>query len=94
MLSDTFLPLIFYHVKLGFQFHHARPDHVMMTKWLPTTEANNLPNFANHYIGQLYITLALKFSMICNIKDLLTIPLKGLLRTILFPSNLPPCIQV
>jgi 8-oxo-dGTP pyrophosphatase MutT (NUDIX family) len=23
----------------------------MMTKWLPTTEPNNLPNFANHYIG-------------------------------------------
>ena len=59
-LHIWFLPLICYLVKLGFQFHHARPEHVMMTKWLPTTEPNNLPNFANHYIGQWYIALVLK----------------------------------
>ena len=41
------------HMKLGFQFHHTYPDHLMMTKWLPESEPNNLPEFANHYIGQL-----------------------------------------
>lgn len=39
-------------LKLGFQFHHAHPDHVMMTQWLPTNEPNNLPQFAYHYIGE------------------------------------------
>lgn len=43
------------HMKLGFKFHHTHPDHVMMTKWLPTTEPNNLPNFANHYIGKFWV---------------------------------------
>ncbi|CAI8027600.1 Nudix hydrolase 8, partial [Geodia barretti] len=37
--------------KLGLQFHHAHCDHLMMTKWLPTSEPNNLPDFAHHYIG-------------------------------------------
>jgi len=37
--------------KLGFVFHHAQKDYVMMTNWLPDSEPNTLPNFADHYIG-------------------------------------------
>ncbi|XP_071850118.1 uncharacterized protein [Apostichopus japonicus] len=37
--------------KHGFKFHHAQENYVMMTRWLPQTEPNMLPSFANHYIG-------------------------------------------
>ncbi|KAJ8042627.1 Nudix hydrolase 8 [Holothuria leucospilota] len=39
--------------KHGFEFHHAQPLYVMMTRWLPSPceERNMLPAFANHYIG-------------------------------------------
>ncbi|XP_041456066.1 nudix hydrolase 8-like [Lytechinus variegatus] len=37
--------------KLGFVFHHAQPNYVMMTRWLPEDEPNMLPGFATHYIG-------------------------------------------
>lgn len=37
--------------KLGFVFHHAQPDYVMMTKWLPKDEPNMLPGYTSHYIG-------------------------------------------
>ncbi|XP_048257212.1 nudix hydrolase 8-like [Haliotis rufescens] len=38
-------------VKLGFDFHHAQPGYVMMSVWLPADEPNNLPEYANQYIG-------------------------------------------
>ncbi|XP_067682999.1 uncharacterized protein [Haliotis asinina] len=39
-------------VKLGFDFHHAQPGYVMMSVWLPADEPNNLPEYANQYIGE------------------------------------------
>lgn len=35
---------------LGFVFHHAKSDYVLMTNWL-SNEANKLPHYASHYIG-------------------------------------------
>ncbi|CAH1802471.1 unnamed protein product [Owenia fusiformis] len=37
--------------KHGFEFHHAQPGYVMLTKWLPLTEENHLPEYANQYLG-------------------------------------------
>jgi len=37
--------------KEGFVFHHAQPDFVMMTKWLPEAEPNKLPKYAFNFIG-------------------------------------------
>ncbi|XP_063229871.1 uncharacterized protein LOC134534997 [Bacillus rossius redtenbacheri] len=37
--------------KNGFVFHHAKPEYVMMCRWLPETEANNIPRFAHTMIG-------------------------------------------
>lgn len=37
--------------KGGFEFHHTKPDHIMLTKWLPKTDPNKLPGYASHYIG-------------------------------------------
>lgn len=37
-------------VVAGFEFHHAEPDYVMLTKWLPDTE-NKLPPSASHQVG-------------------------------------------
>jgi hypothetical protein len=38
-------------VDLGFEFHHAEPQYVMMTHWLPTKEQNHLPRAPQHYVG-------------------------------------------
>ncbi|XP_071944993.1 nucleoside diphosphate-linked moiety X motif 6-like [Antedon mediterranea] len=38
-------------VKHGFVFHHAQKDYVMMIKWLPTNEPNQLPGYTTHYVG-------------------------------------------
>lgn len=43
--------LISVAVQLGFVFHHAKPDYLMLTTWLPLDEVNKLPNFASHYVG-------------------------------------------
>ena len=40
-------------LKLGFEFHHAQSDYVMMTKWLPTHEESTIPLYATHNIGEL-----------------------------------------
>ena len=40
------------HKKLGFEFHHTKPDLVTMTCWLPDKEASTLPIFATHNIGE------------------------------------------
>eukprot|EP00884_Botryococcus_braunii_P009744 jgi/Botrbrau1/18771/Bobra.0386s0089.2 len=37
-------------VQAGFVFHHAEPDYVMLTQWLPETE-NKLPHNASHQVG-------------------------------------------
>eukprot|EP01100_Stratorugosa_tubuloviscum_P010598 TRINITY_DN455_c0_g1_i1.p1 TRINITY_DN455_c0_g1~~TRINITY_DN455_c0_g1_i1.p1 ORF type:complete len:280 (+),score=120.50 TRINITY_DN455_c0_g1_i1:61-840(+) len=37
-------------LKLGFQFHHAVPTHLIMSNWL-SNEPNRLPRYASHYIG-------------------------------------------
>ncbi|XP_033106951.1 nucleoside diphosphate-linked moiety X motif 6-like [Anneissia japonica] len=37
--------------KHGFVFHHAQTDYVMMIKWLPTDEPNQLPGYTTHYVG-------------------------------------------
>ena len=39
-------------IKLGFDFHHAKSDYVMMTKWLPTHEESTIPLYATHNIGK------------------------------------------
>lgn len=36
----------------GLDFHHAQPGYVMMAKWLPTTEASMIPEYANQYLGK------------------------------------------
>jgi len=37
--------------KLGFSFHHAEPNYVMMTRWLPENEPNNLPKYSHTFVG-------------------------------------------
>lgn len=37
-------------VMLGFDFHHANPGYVMLTKWLPSTPSS-LPPYPHHQIG-------------------------------------------
>lgn len=37
-------------VKHGFEFHHAEKTHIMLTRWLPTSE-NTLPPNASHQVG-------------------------------------------
>ena len=34
-----------------FGFHHAEPDYVMLTRWLPEDEENLLPPNASHQVG-------------------------------------------
>ena len=36
--------------QLGFKYHHAKEDYVMMTLWLPEG-SSTLPLFASHYVG-------------------------------------------
>ena len=35
----------------GFDFHHAKSDYVMLTKWIDPKEGSQLPGFASHYVG-------------------------------------------
>lgn len=44
----TFVPVAAEH---HFVFHHAKPDYVMMTRWLPEDEENKLPHFTTHFVG-------------------------------------------
>lgn len=37
--------------KIGFDFHHAQPGYVMLTKWLPEHLENRIPGYANQYLG-------------------------------------------
>jgi len=38
-------------VKNSFVFHHAEPEYVLLTRWLPLNEPNKLPAYASHTIG-------------------------------------------
>ena len=38
-------------VQLGFEFHHAQKDYVLLKKWLPEHEEDNTPNYAAQYLG-------------------------------------------
>lgn len=40
-----------HRLKLGFKYHHAKPEHVMMCQWLPESEESTLPIYATHNIG-------------------------------------------
>ncbi|KAK8403663.1 hypothetical protein O3P69_000036 [Scylla paramamosain] len=37
--------------KHGFTYHHAKTDFVMMVRWLPVNEPNNIPRYAHTLIG-------------------------------------------
>lgn len=37
--------------KHGFVFHHAQPDFVMMVRWLPASEPDNIPGYAHNMVG-------------------------------------------
>lgn len=37
-------------IMLGFEFHHAQPGYVMLTKWLPATPSS-LPVYPHHQVG-------------------------------------------
>ncbi|BFZ18544.1 hypothetical protein BsWGS_21583 [Bradybaena similaris] len=36
---------------LGFDFHHAKPGSVCLTKWMPEDIPNHIPGYANHFLG-------------------------------------------
>ncbi|XP_059144602.1 uncharacterized protein LOC131931784 isoform X2 [Physella acuta] len=38
-------------IELGFDFHHAKPGYVCLTKWLSEDVPNHIPGYANHYLG-------------------------------------------
>ena len=38
--------------QLGFEIHHAKPEYIQLTHWLPTSEPNMLPRYASNYIGE------------------------------------------
>ena len=42
--------LVGHAVDAGFEFHHAEPEYVMLTRWLPDSE-NKLPPNASHQVG-------------------------------------------
>lgn len=35
----------------GFEYHHSKKDHLVLTKWLPKDEPDKLPGYATHYVG-------------------------------------------
>lgn len=48
-LEHAHLTAVF--AKYGLDFHHAQPGYVMMARWLPTSEASMIPEYANQYLG-------------------------------------------
>ncbi|XP_052802343.1 uncharacterized protein LOC128232684 [Mya arenaria] len=48
-LEHSHLTAVF--AKYGLDFHHAQPGYVIMSKWLPTTEPDMIPEYANQYLG-------------------------------------------
>ncbi|XP_050693380.1 uncharacterized protein LOC126984048 isoform X1 [Eriocheir sinensis] len=37
--------------KHGFTYHHAKPEFVMMVRWLAVNEPNNIPRYAHNVVG-------------------------------------------
>lgn len=37
--------------QFGFNIHHAKPEYLMLTKWMDPTSESRLPGFATHYVG-------------------------------------------
>ena len=60
----------------GFVFHHAEPDYVMMTQWLPNNEENKLPPSASHQVGVGAFVYDEKSSRVLVVKEK-SGPLKG-----------------
>lgn len=44
----SYIPILVNH---GFQFHHAKASYLMLTKWLPSSEPNLLPQYPHTHIG-------------------------------------------
>ena len=44
-------------VSHGFNFHHAKGDTAVLTRWLPTEESNGIPEYPSLYIGVGTITV-------------------------------------
>ncbi|KAK0055055.1 nudix hydrolase 8-like isoform X1 [Biomphalaria pfeifferi] len=38
-------------IELGFDFHHAQPGYLCLTKWLPVDIPSHIPGYASHYVG-------------------------------------------
>lgn len=38
-------------LRQGFEFHHCKPQHIVLNKWLPRNELNKLPIDASSYVG-------------------------------------------
>lgn len=51
-------------VTLGFDFHHAQPGHVMLTRWLPESESR-LPAYPHHQIGVGGMVLNAEGNVLC-----------------------------
>ncbi len=56
-------------VRKGFTFHHAEPDYVQITRWLPGTESK-LPANASHQVHAYLHILALPHVGISAIRDI------------------------
>ncbi|XP_064637293.1 nucleoside diphosphate-linked moiety X motif 6-like [Lineus longissimus] len=48
IMSSHFIPVA---ATEGFTFHHADPNHSILTKWLDTSSPNKLPKPASHQVG-------------------------------------------
>jgi len=46
---------------IGFKFHHAKKDYVLMQIWLSKNEVNKLPHYPIHFVGIGGFVNSLKF---------------------------------
>ncbi|XP_067140399.1 uncharacterized protein [Centruroides vittatus] len=44
----SYIPILVNH---GFEFHHSKASYLMLTKWLPSSEPNLLPQYPHTHIG-------------------------------------------
>lgn len=51
----------------GFTYHHAKPEFVMMVRWLPVNEPNNIPRLETQCINYLRYCDA---NIICSVMKL------------------------
>ena len=45
-------------IQAGYDFHHAKPGHAMVKKWLPENEKDNVPHFPFTFIGKRVYKIA------------------------------------